>query len=115
MGGMYRIIESLVGIAEGLGVRFVYDAPVKQIVRGLFGDEAHMAALRTARCNEKHLPGHPFPEGLAIADGLEAAVRGADEILIVVPSHAFVSTLETIEPWLKPGQGIAWARNAFGS
>lgn len=31
MGGMYRIIESLVTIAEGLGVRFVYDAPVHRI------------------------------------------------------------------------------------
>jgi phytoene desaturase len=31
MGGMYRIIESLVAIAEGLGVRFVYDVPVHRI------------------------------------------------------------------------------------
>lgn len=31
MGGMYRAVESLVGIAEKLGVKFVYNAPVKQI------------------------------------------------------------------------------------
>ena len=31
MGGMYRAIESLTGIAEGLGVRFVYNAPVREI------------------------------------------------------------------------------------
>jgi phytoene desaturase len=31
MGGMYRIIESLTAIAERLGVRFVYDAPVERI------------------------------------------------------------------------------------
>jgi phytoene desaturase len=31
MGGMYRIVESLVAIAESLGVRFVYEAPVKRI------------------------------------------------------------------------------------
>ncbi len=30
-GGMYQIIESLVAIAEGLGVEFVYDAPVASI------------------------------------------------------------------------------------
>lgn len=30
-GGMYRVIESLVGIAEGLGVRFRYNAPVARI------------------------------------------------------------------------------------
>ena len=32
MGGMYRIIESLVEIAEGYGARFIYDAPVRRIV-----------------------------------------------------------------------------------
>jgi phytoene desaturase len=32
IGGMYRIVESLTQIAEGHGARFVYDAPVKQIV-----------------------------------------------------------------------------------
>ncbi len=31
MGGMYKVIESLASIAEGLGVRFRYNAPVKQI------------------------------------------------------------------------------------
>jgi phytoene desaturase len=31
MGGMYRVIESLVAIAEKLGVRFLYDAPVREI------------------------------------------------------------------------------------
>ncbi|MBN1812413.1 MAG: phytoene desaturase [Anaerolineae bacterium] len=32
IGGMYRIVESLTSIAEGHGARFVYGAPVKQIV-----------------------------------------------------------------------------------
>jgi phytoene desaturase len=31
MGGMYRVIESMTAIAERLGVRFVYDAPVEHI------------------------------------------------------------------------------------
>ena len=31
MGGMYRVIESLVAIAEKRGVRFLYDAPVRAI------------------------------------------------------------------------------------
>ena len=31
MGGMYRIVEALTGIAEKSGVRFMYNAPVKQI------------------------------------------------------------------------------------
>ena len=32
MGGMYRVVEVLTGIAEKLGVRFVYNAPVEQIL-----------------------------------------------------------------------------------
>jgi phytoene desaturase len=31
MGGMYRLVETLTTIAENLGVRFVYNAPVAQI------------------------------------------------------------------------------------
>lgn len=31
MGGMYRVIEALTGIAEKWGVRFLYNAPVQQI------------------------------------------------------------------------------------
>ena len=34
IGGMYRIVESLVSIAEEHGARFVYESPVKQIVVG---------------------------------------------------------------------------------
>ncbi len=32
MGGMYRVVEVLTGIAEKLGVHFIYNAPVKQIL-----------------------------------------------------------------------------------
>jgi phytoene desaturase len=37
-GGMYRVIESLVEIAEGLGVRFLYNSSVSQIL--IEGDRA---------------------------------------------------------------------------
>jgi len=30
-GGMYRTVETLAGIAEGLGVKFIYDTPVSRI------------------------------------------------------------------------------------
>ena len=31
MGGMYRVIETLTGIGQGLGVQFMFNAPVKRI------------------------------------------------------------------------------------
>ena len=69
----------------------------------------HIEAVGKARCNERFLPEFPLPDGLVVEPDLERAVRMADEILIVVPSHAFVGILEQINPWLKPGQGVAWA------
>ncbi len=38
MGGLYRVIESLARIAGSLGVKFIYDAPVRQIE--VSGDQA---------------------------------------------------------------------------
>ncbi|MGC9399775.1 MAG: phytoene desaturase family protein [Anaerolineae bacterium] len=38
MGGLYRVVESLIEIAEGFGAKFHYDAPVKQI--NVDGDRA---------------------------------------------------------------------------
>ena len=72
-------------------------------------DREHIDAIAHARCNEKFLPGYPLPDELEIEPDQEAAVRAADEILIVVPSHAFAGVLKQIRPWLKPGQGISWA------
>lgn len=72
-------------------------------------DREHIEAIGKARCNERMLPDFPLPDGILVEPDLESAVRAADEILIVVPSHAFAGTLEQIRPWLKPGQGISWA------
>jgi phytoene desaturase len=47
MGGMYRIIESLAGIAASLGVRFIYNAPVAQIETA--GDRATGVRLADGR------------------------------------------------------------------
>ena len=72
-------------------------------------DRAHIEAIGEARCNERFLPDYPLPEGMLIEPDLESAVRMSDEILIVVPSHAFAGLIEQIRPWLKNGQGISWA------
>ena len=72
-------------------------------------DRAHIEAIAAAHRNEKFLPDFPLPEGMLIEPELETAVRMADEILIVVPSHAFAGLIGQIRPWLKAGQGISWA------
>lgn len=72
-------------------------------------DREHIEAIGEARCNRRFLPDHPLPEGLVVEPDLESAVRSAEEILVVVPSHAFAGVLKQIAPWLKAGQGISWA------
>jgi glycerol-3-phosphate dehydrogenase (NAD(P)+) len=76
-------------------------------------DGAQLAALGAARCNERYLPGVAFPESLMVRAGLAAAVAGARDVLVVVPSHALRALLTDLAPHLAPGQQVAWATKGF--
>ncbi len=54
-----------------------------------------------------------LPEALQYEADLGAAVRGADIVLIVVPSDAFAAMLDALAPLLDPGTAIAWATKGF--
>jgi glycerol-3-phosphate dehydrogenase (NAD(P)+) len=69
----------------------------------------HIQAMASAGSNERFLAGIPFPSGLELRSSLEEAVRSSREVMVVVPSHAFVGIVNQIKPWLRPGQGISWA------
>ncbi|TXH04741.1 MAG: NAD(P)-dependent glycerol-3-phosphate dehydrogenase [Nevskiaceae bacterium] len=72
-------------------------------------DAARMAAMQASRENRQYLPGCAFPVKLEALSDLHAAVTGAEDLLVSTPSHALRETLNTIKPWLRPGQGIACA------
>ena len=63
----------------------------------------------SARENTKYLAGCPFPDSLQPTSDLTAAVKASDNILVVVPSHAFGDMLKQIQPMLRPNAKIAWA------
>jgi phytoene desaturase len=77
-GGIYRVIENLVSIAEAQGVRFVYNTPVKQIeVDGnhatgvVLQDGSHMSAdVIIANADLPYVYSHLLPDK-AEADHLE--------------------------------------------
>jgi glycerol-3-phosphate dehydrogenase (NAD(P)+) len=73
----------------------------------------HLAAdierLRADRENRQFLPGVALPPGVEPVDDLRQAVAGADEILIVVPSHAFRAVAEALARVLPPGVPVSWA------
>lgn len=64
--------------------------------------------LERERCNERYLPGIPFPDKLHVTADLEGAVAAADVVLVVVPSHAFRETLHHLRPVVRPDHRIAW-------
>ncbi len=80
----------------------------------LWGIETgELEAMARERTNQRYLPGVRLPEGLEIEHDLAQAVARADQLLIVVPSHAFREVLQRIRPMLRPGQRVAWATKGF--
>jgi glycerol-3-phosphate dehydrogenase (NAD(P)+) len=80
----------------------------------LWGIEAEeLAAMARERVNRRYLPGVILPDGVEIEHDFERAVTQADQLLVVVPSHAFREVLQRAAPLLRPGQRVAWATKGF--
>ena len=76
----------------------------------LWGHEAdQMAAITAQGRNERYLPGITLPETLKLESDLERAVKGVQNILVAVPSHAFRSVLVAVEPYLSNTSRLIWA------
>ena len=76
-------------------------------------DHARLAAMARERRNERYLAAGAFPPSLTVEPELAHAMRGARDVLIAVPSHAFRSLLEGIAPLLAPEMRLAWATKGF--
>lgn len=72
-------------------------------------DGNHVATMSSIRANTKYLPDSKFPDTLDVTNDLKAAVSASDNILLVVPSHAFGDMLKQIKPHLTNNARIAWA------
>jgi glycerol-3-phosphate dehydrogenase (NAD(P)+) len=77
----------------------------------LWGRDANQVNdMISARENTKYLSGCSFPDSLQPISDLKAAIQASDNILVVVPSHAFGDMLKQIKPMLtKSNSKIAWA------
>ncbi len=74
---------------------------------------AHIAALAQERQNKRYLPGHAFPDNLAVTADLATVAAFGNLILVCVPSHAFKNTLIRLKPYLSSDIKIAWASKGF--
>jgi glycerol-3-phosphate dehydrogenase (NAD(P)+) len=72
-------------------------------------DSARMARMAHERQNGVYLPGIEFPAALRIREDLVELATEVERFLVVVPSHAFRATLQTIKPSLTTSAEIAWA------
>lgn len=80
----------------------------------LWGHEPDvMQTLATDRENKTFLPGVSFPETLKAIVTLEEALEQANEVLIVVPSHAFGAVLKNLATKNPDLSSISWATKGF--
>lgn len=80
----------------------------------LWGREPErVAELAAAGRNQRYLPDVPFPPGLTVSADLGATLAAADDVLLVVPSHAFRPMLEAVAAVPVRLRGLAWATKGF--
>lgn len=65
----------------------------------------HMQEMQQSRCNARFLPNITFPEALTVTADFEQAINKADQLIIAVPSHAFMDILGRLK---KPKHGLSW-------
>jgi glycerol-3-phosphate dehydrogenase (NAD(P)+) len=76
-------------------------------------DREQLAVMARERRNGRYLPSGAFPDALVVQPDLAAALRGARDLLIAVPSHAFRSMLTELQPVLGEQTQLAWATKGF--
>jgi glycerol-3-phosphate dehydrogenase (NAD(P)+) len=76
-------------------------------------DAPQMHAMARERRNLRYLPGAEFPEALSVVSDVGAALDGALDVLVAVPSHALRSVLRVIAPRLARGMRLALASKGF--
>lgn len=72
-------------------------------------DPGRAAAMRAARENAAHLPGHRLPDAIAVTADPAAALSGAELALLVVPAQHMATTLEgfpRLPPALVAAKGV---------
>ncbi len=70
-------------------------------------------ALLNDRENRYYLPGIPLPDNLKPDTDLAQCISGADEVLVVVPSHAFSNVCTRLAQLNPDLQSLSWATKGF--
>jgi glycerol-3-phosphate dehydrogenase (NAD(P)+) len=76
-------------------------------------DTENVLRIRSTRRNQRYIPDIEIPLSIRLETDCLSAVKAADHILMVTPSHAFAGVIRNIREVLVPGQGIAWGCKGF--
>jgi glycerol-3-phosphate dehydrogenase (NAD(P)+) len=76
-------------------------------------DTENLSLIRAERRNQRYLPDIEVPASIIVEDDIREAVKAAEHVLVVTPSHAFASIMKAVREVLVPGQGVAWACKGF--
>ena len=72
-----------------------------------------LEAMVEDRENRRYLPDAAFPPALTAHPDLADCLSGADDVLVVVPSHGLRDTLGQIKPLLGSDTRVCWATKGF--
>ncbi len=76
-------------------------------------NEAHLQEMADSGINSHYLPDIKLPKALQFEADLAIAAAACQDLLLVVPSHAFRQTLEAVEPFISPETRLIWASKGF--
>lgn len=65
--------------------------------------------MRSTRENARYLPGATLPVGIELVADMGQALNRAEEVLVVVPSHALRETLEAMQATGNCPERVSWA------
>lgn len=71
-------------------------------------DRAHYDYMLEKRAS-KFLPDHHFPKNLIPQHDLSETMKAVNDVLVVVPSHVFEITLQSMKPHWRDEMCLAWA------
>jgi len=80
-----------------------------QVVKLWDQDQSLLAEIARDRQNQRYIPGVDLPDNILVCRDVNQLFENTQDILMVVPSHAFSKALQGIKPFLTQQHRIVWA------
>lgn len=106
---------SIIGAGAWGSALAIHLARMHQEVRLWAYEKQQVYEINTNKTNERYLPGIVFPSNITCTDDYQEVLSGTEDILIVVPSVGFNTTLKKIHPYVQANQRLIWASKGLDS